>query len=656
MTKTQKKLNQLGYKKAVEEAVAAAANYYNSTGLLMSDAEYDGLLIQIKQTEDLHPKWVIAHNLHSTVAGGTSSGGEIKHVEPMLSLDNCFDISELETWLAAHSGSSFTVEPKYDGLSLAATYKDGTLTHIATRGDGTSGENVTYALDRIIGLPKTLGEPLSFEVRGEVIFNETNFEIANSNRMAAGKAAFANPRNAAAGTLRAEKLEYVVTLSFYAHGQVGLDEHVSHSACMSKLAGLGIACGDKGLELRVCASAKKVVELVEKFKNDRETLSVDVDGVVIKIDDYITQKKLGNSSRAPRWGLAFKYPAIEATSILREVEWTVGRTGRITPRATIDPVLVGGTTVTYATLHNAQDIEKKDLMIGDTVLVKRAGEVIPRIEAPLIEKRDGTQKKIKSPTVCPRCGGKINTTDIIWRCVQGRKCGLSESIQYAASRDCLDIEGMGKAVVQQLVDTGAVTSVADIFTLTKEVLSSLDRMGETSADNLIAQIEKARTAPLNKVFCALGVRNTGRSMSRRIAAKFKTMDAIVKATVEELAEIDGIGEDKAATICKDLKELTEVITELAKAGVTMQETTTSVPTPLVGKIFVVTGTMTGQLANKSRQEVLDLIEFAGGKTSSSVSKNTNYLVAGDSAGSKLDKAIALKITVLSPDELAEMLK
>jgi DNA ligase (NAD+) len=648
------------YQAMVETAERAARAYYEDGGLLMADAEYDSLLQAIADYEKANPEDRVPHSLFVKVAGGVSSGGDVTHKQPMLSLDNSFASADLEEWLRGKKGP-FTTEPKYDGLSLAATYVDGRLQRIATRGDGTSGENVTYAAGRISGLPAEISEKSEIEIRGEVIFTAESYARANSARVASGKKAFVNPRNAAAGTLRAETLEYPAELTFFAHGQVGIAAN-SHSEAMSRLRELGVNTGEGDLGLKVHSDGAGVVAEIETFGRRREQLPLDVDGMVVKVDSLVEQQKLGNSSRAPRWGIAFKYPALEATSKLLSVEWTVGRTGRITPRASIDPVFVAGTTVTYATLHNAEDIRRKDLRIGDTVLVKRAGEVIPRIEAPITEKRDGTELQVEAPVACPRCGGEIDTTELVWRCRRGRACGAAEAVRYAASRDCLDIEGMGEKLVAQLVASGKVNDVADLFRLEWEELAGYERMGETSARKLIEQIEKAKTQPLSRVFCALGVRMTGRSMSRRLAKHFNTMGSLQAATSEELCMVEGVGPERAAVIVDELKELADVIARLVERGVNMTEGSAT-PTgdeeaagALVGKTLVVTGTMTGALAEYSRNEVHALIEKAGGKTSSSVSKKTDYLVAGDAAGSKLEKARALGVTVLTPENLAKLLQ
>ena len=643
------------YTDLIERALAAAEKYYNSDILLASDDEYDTMLKAIVAAEKKHPTWTIGHSLMDKVAGGTAKKSDVVHMTSMLSLDNCYNEADLDKWLTAKNCTEFTVEPKYDGLSLSAKYSKGKLVRLATRGDGSKGEDVTFAMGRIEGLVKTVENLNEFEIRGEIVFKQNNYEQANAARVALGKTPFANMRNAAAGTLRSENLEYPATLSFYAHGQAGVDGTKSHHETMLLVKAMGINVNTDVYGLKLHTDIKSVKKAVKKFEQNRLTLDVEVDGIVIKVNGYKEQETLGTSSKAPKWGIAYKYPALEVTSTLMEVEWTVGRTGRITPRARITPVSINGANITYATLHNADDIKRKDIQLLDKILVKRAGEVIPRIEASLPALRDGTQTPIPVPSSCPRCGGTIDKKDVIWRCTKGRECGLQESIEYAVSRDCLDIEGMGSVIVAELVANKHVSNVADLFALTAEQLSGCERMGDLRVGNIMAQIEKAKDQELDKVFCSLGVRGTGRSISRRLAKHFKSMQAIVDANLEDLAKVDGIGEEKAATIYDDLHDLSDTIDKLRVNGVTMKYTQTGQANLLSGKSFCVTGSMTGQLQDKSRQEVLALIEAAGGKTSGSVSAKTTYLVSGDKAGSKYDKAVQLGVSIIAPDELAGML-
>lgn len=638
------------YRADVEAAARAASEYYDTSETLLSDSEYDALLASIAATELAHPEWKLGHELLTGVAGGRSAGGDAVHAAPMLSLDNVFDSDKLVEWCAERAGAGFVVEVKLDGLSLAVTYEDGRLVRIATRGDGTRGEDVTYALDRIPNLPRALTQPVSMEVRGEVLFTNDAYLRANEARMAAGKTAFVNARNAAAGVMRTEHLEHEAELSFFAHGLVGT-KPASWSETLALLLsyGLPVCTGDAAPLLT--AGPQDVVARIEAIAAARSSLDFVIDGAVVKIDRVADQERYGASSRAPRWAIAFKYPAEEVTSQLLAVEWTVGRTGRITPRAEIEPCFVGGTTITYATLHNAEDIARKDLRIGDRVVVKRAGEVIPRIEGPLVAARTGAEAPVAVPAACPRCAGAIDRTTAVWRCIQGRRCGLAEAISYATSRDVLDIEGMGPKVVNRLVESGAVSDLADIFTLTSTQLESLDRMGSTAAAKILEQIAQARTRPLSRVLTALGIRTLGRSLGRRIAAHFGTIDAVLAADVDALSAVEGIGPERAGVIYEELHDMLDVVEALRVAGVNTVEPLASAGGPLQGEIIVITGIMTGALATYSRGQVQELVRDAGGAVASSVSSKTTLLVAGDAAGSKLTKAAELGVKVITPDDL-----
>lgn len=647
---------------AVRRAEAAAEAYYVQGDLTMDDASYDGLVRLIAATADARPEWVDAGlaaaitALTGSVAAGVSTVGGAKHAVAMLSLDNVFDEAEVTRWCESRGPGPFSVEVKFDGLSLAARYEAGVLTRLATRGDGAAGEDVTYALDRIPSLPRTLAEPVDLEVRGEVIFTADAYEAANKARIAAGKPSFVNPRNAAAGTLRAEQLPYLPVLSFFTHGVVGLDG-VSHSEVLRELSRLGLPLIDGEAALVLCQTAADVVARIASIANQRDSFDFDIDGAVVKVDSIAQQRSLGSTGRAPRWGIAYKYPALEATSRLEAVEWTVGRTGRITPRARIAPCFVQGVTVTYATLHNADDIARKDLRIGDTVLVKRAGEVIPRIESPLVGLRTGNEVAISVPSACPRCGGSIDTADAVWRCVKGRSCGLVESIAYAVSRDCLDIDGFGSKLVSLTVEAGLLTDVASIFDLTASDLIGLDRMGSTSAEKLLTSIAAAKSQPFSRVLSSLGVRMTGRSMSRRLASHFEDMASLRAASVNDLLAVEGVGEERASVIASELAELTETIDRLVAHGLNMSEPRQTADTqPLAGMTVVVTGTMTGSLARYGRNEMNEIVTRAGGKASGSVSAKTSLLVAGDSAGTKRSKASELGVRVVDCDTFFEMVR
>ncbi|MET9592760.1 NAD-dependent DNA ligase LigA [Streptomyces sp. NPDC006516] len=677
------------YAAAVEEAKRAAAAYYTAGESTLDDDAYDRLVRGIAAYEEQHPQEVLDASPTGKVAGGAATG-DVPHTVPMLSLDNVFSAEQFVTWTASverrigRPVAAWSVEPKLDGLAVAARYRQGRLEQLITRGDGTAGEDVSHAIGTVLGLPDRLGAPETLEVRGEILMTDEQFEQANTVRTEHGAAPFANPRNGAAGTLRAKDRPYRVEMTFFAYGALALPDsgeltgtlaELPHSEVLELVAGLGVhTAADSAVAPRVVTTAEEVQAGVEEIAARRASLPFGIDGIVIKADLAADQRDAGSGTRAPRWAIAYKLPAVEKVTRLLGVEWNVGRTGIIAPRAVLEPVEIDGSTVSYATLHNPADITRRDLRLGDHVMVYKAGDIIPRIEAPVAHLRTGDEKPIEFPETCPRCGSEIDTSEQRWRCTQGRACRVVASVSYAAGRDQLDIEGLGATRVVQLVDAGLVQDFADLFTLERDQLLSLERMGETSTDNLLAAIETARTRPLSRVFCALGVRGTGRSMSRRIARYFASMDRVVAADAESLQRVDGIGTEKAAAVVKELEELAPLIGKLVAAGVNMTEPGATPPPepgsepealpeggeaeglPLGGMTVVVTGAMTGALEKLSRNQMNELIERAGGKSSSSVSKRTSLLVAGEKAGSKRTKAEELEIRIAAPEEFAELVK
>ncbi|WP_328886010.1 NAD-dependent DNA ligase LigA [Streptomyces sp. NBC_00316] len=681
------------YAAAVEEASAAAAAYYATGESTLDDDAYDRLVRGIAAYEETHPQDVLAASPTGKVAGGAAVG-DVPHTVPMLSLDNVFSAEQFATWTASlerrigRPVAAWSVEPKLDGLAVAARYRSGRLERLITRGDGTAGEDVSHAIGTVAGLPEQLGEPVTIEIRGEILMTNEQFEQANTVRTEHGGAPFANPRNGAAGTLRAKDRPYTVEMTFFAYGALPLPDsgaltatlaELPHSEVLEYVAGIGVhTAADTDVAPRTVTTVEEVQARVEDVAALRASLPFGIDGIVIKADLAADQREAGSGTRAPRWAIAYKLPAVEKVTRLLGVEWNVGRTGIIAPRAVLEPVEIDGSTVSYATLHNPADITRRDLRLGDRVMVYKAGDIIPRIEAPVAHLRTGDEKPIVFPEACPQCGSEIDTSEQRWRCVRGRNCRLVASISYAAGRDQLDIEGLGATRVVQLVDAGLVADFADLFTLEREQLLGLERMGETSTDNLLAAIETARAQPLSRVFCALGVRGTGRSMSRRIARYFATMDRIRAADADALQQVDGIGKEKAAAVVAELEELAPLIEKLVAARVNMAEPGATPPPepgeegtdadaaaaadsgvtagqPLEGMTVVVTGAMTGALEKLSRNQMNELIERAGGKSSSSVSKRTALLVAGEKAGSKRAKAEDLGVRIAAPDEFAELI-
>lgn len=646
------------YQEAVATAQAAAAAYYNGDASVLDDASYDALVRGIEAAENANPTWLIEHRLLNEVAAGVSVRGDVTHAAPMLSLDNVFSSEELRDWADSRGVESantrYNVEVKYDGLSLAATYRNGKLVRIATRGDGSTGEDVSFAIERIVNLPRELREAVDVEIRGEVLFRTEDFDTANTARVASGKDAYVNARNAAAGALRAETLEYPVRLSFYAHGQTGLQTQSQRDA-LAKIEALGVSVGDSAALPVSCTGADAMVEAVERISKIRPTLPFMIDGAVVKIDSASTQNRLGMSSRAPKWAIAVKFPPEEMHGVVESIQLQVGRLGTITPVAKLrEAVFVGGTNVSSITLHNFEDLARRNVRVGDTVVVRRAGDVIPEIAGVVLELRAEHSTPFDAPSSCPRCGSTLDTSGARWRCTRGRKCGLAETLAYAASRDVLDIEGCGEKVVAQLVEHNLVNDVADLFTLRKEQLLTLERMGETSAAKLLEQIENAKQKPLSRTFAALGVRMTGRSMSRRLAKHFGNIDALLDAGIEKLSDVDGVGPERAMAIIEDLNELREVITKMRAAGVNMVEKSTAAASelPLSGKSVVITG----NLGSLSRVQAQEAVESLGGKASSSVSAKTDLLVIGEAPGAaKVTKAESLGIATMSGAEFLALL-
>ncbi len=659
-------------KKSYEEAVAllkeAARAYYEGESITMDDASYDTLMRAVAAIEEEHPEWATA-GVSTSVAAGALDGGDVTHSSAMLSLDNAMDEDELETWyirlskLLAATRFDMVVEPKLDGLAITAKYAGGKLVSVATRGDGKSGEDVTARAGSINGLPVSLAADVTVEVRGEVVMTTADFEFANATRIGLGKSPFVNKRNGAAGALRgqSEKAAYPLTFACYgAYGHESVDgDHVDAMNFVRSL-GINTAREMMGLPEGTVDRFVDALEVIEAFKGVRETLDFDIDGAVVKANTKANRELAGNSSRAPRWAIAFKYPAQERLSTLLEVNWQVGRTGVITPRARISPTEVGGVTVEFATMHNVDHIERNGWKIGDVVGIRRAGDVVPELMPPVVGQRPSTATAIEVPTVCPRCGEAIIKTQARWRCHRGRMCGAVESISYAVSRDALDIEGLGVKLVKQLVEQGLVAGVDDLFTLKADTLVMFDRMGVTSANKIVAQIDAARSKPLARFITALGIQGTGRSLSRRLAVAFPSLTDLLNATVDQLKEVDKIGIEKSMLIVKEIDDLSDTIQRLISFGLPAATTsesteTTATAQALAGMSVVVTGSMTGALASKSRNEMNELIESAGGKASSSVSKNTSLVVAGEAAGSKLAKANELGVKVITPDEFAAML-
>ncbi|MEU4091705.1 NAD-dependent DNA ligase LigA [Streptomyces sp. NPDC026673] len=654
------------YHSAVDTALAACAAYYGDGTSALDDASYDLLADRIRGYELAHPEDVRPDSPTGKVGGGAAPTGDVAHSVPMLSLDNVFSAEELAKWdasLARRLGGpvegGYVAEPKLDGAAIAARYVDGRLAQLVTRGDGVLGEDISHAIGSIAGLPLRLATPATFEVRGEVLLTRDQFERANAIRQAHGAKVFSNPRNGTAGTLRAKDRPYVIETTFFAYGVIGLPG-ATHEEMMAAVAAAGVqttAATPAGL--RVYATVEEVRRRVEEIAALRAELPFGIDGVVIKANAVAEQEEAGFATRHPHWATAYKLPASVRRTQLLAVEWNVGRTGVVAPRAVLEPVEVDGSVVRYATLHNPRFIRDSGLMIGDTVGVFKAGDIIPRVEAPVVELRTGAETPIALPEACPKCGGEIDTSGERWECAGGTGggCGLLAALRYAVGRDQLDIDGLGVTYLEALVDSGAVADVGDLFSLTREQLVDATR-SEKRADTVLAQITAARAKPLNRVFCALGIVRTGRTLSREIARHFGTMDAIRAADADALTAVPKLPGANAPRIGAHIAALGPVIDKLVAAGVNMSEP--SLPAaveggPLSGEIVVITGGMHGPLAGRNRTEMNELVTRAGGSSSGSVSKKTTILVAGEGAGSKLAKARELGTRVLTENEFADLI-
>ncbi|MGW6691087.1 NAD-dependent DNA ligase LigA [Streptomyces sp. NPDC054961] len=662
------------YTAALQQLREASQAYYGGEDGLLDDAAYDGLRLSVLAWEAEHPDEVAQDSPTGLVGDGAAPIGDVAHTTRLLSLDNVFDPDGLLAWgaslqrrLGHEPAGGFTVEPKMDGAAVAARYRAGRLEQIITRGDGTHGEDVSHVIGTIDGLPAQLPVPATFEVRGEVLFTQQQFETANEVRGAHGAQVFANPRNGTAGTLRAKDRPYRLEMTFWAYGVVELDgvacapPGATHAQALAAVARAGVrTTADTPAGLHVVATLAEAQQKVDGIAALRAGLPFGIDGVVIKANDAAEQAAAGFGSRFPYWAIAFKLPAVERQTVLKDVVWDVGRTGVLAPTAILEPVDIDGSTVTRATLHNPADIRRRDLHLGDTVTVYKAGDIIPRVQAAVIGRRPEGAPEVPLPTACPQCGGEIDKSQERWRCAKGTACALPALIEYAAGRDMLDIDGLGRTYVKALIESGDVADVADLFTLTEEQLTTASGSAKRGA-KLAEQIAAAKSRPLSRVLCALGVLGTGRSMSRRIAAHFGTMDAIRQADAAAMQEVEGIGGEKAPVIVEQLASLARVIDKLIAAGVTMEEPRQPEAEgggPLAGKTVVVTGKMSGPLASAGRSEMNALIEKAGGRPGSSVNSKTAYLVCAPSASgkpsSKAVKATELGVTVLTPEAFAEL--
>ena len=646
--------------------------YYVLDAPEITDAEYDRMMVRLRELEARYPDNIPADSPTQRVGGRASSQfTEVRHLEPLLSLGNVFSAEELRAFdervqggLPAGSKVEYVMEPKIDGLACSLIYENGKLVRAATRGDGVVGENVTANVRTIRSIPLTLkvpeGEavPELLDVRGEVYMPRQAFMRLNEQRAERGESEFANPRNAAAGSLR--QLDPQVTasrsLSFFAYYLVGEGAQPKHSESLALLAHYGFKVSEN---YKVVENIDEAIKYIGDFNELRQGLSYDTDGAVIKVNDVYQQRILGATGKDPRWATAYKYPPEQAETTLEDIDWRVGRTGVLTPTAVLTPVKLSGSVISRATLHNEDFIRSKDIRIGDRVVINKAGEIIPEVLRVVAEKRTGEEKEGEIPGVCPECGWSVERQgeEAAIRCTNPHCPALGrEGLIHFVSRDAMNIEGCGPSVINALLDAGLVRDAADLYSLRREDLLKLERMGEKSADNLLAALAESKKNELDKLLFALGIRHVGAKVARILATEFGSMEKLQQAQPEELAQIRDIGDKiaESAVTWLNVPANIDLVERLAVAGLTMTFTppASQEDNPFFGKTLVFTGTM----PTLGRAEAKTMAQDVGAKVSGSVSKKTDYVIAGAEAGSKLEKAHQLGVTVIDEAEFLRLLK
>jgi len=653
----------------------------------MSDRDFDLLLQELVELDAKHPELHDPNSQSQRIGGAPVDGFKtIRHTVPMTSIDNTYSIDDLRAWhqrvlrgldiddadglFNKKSGVAFVCDPKIDGIAVSLRYENGELAHAVTRGDGEKGDEITAQVRAIRAIPLRLKKegrqalPAVLEVRGEIFMPNTEFERTNREREAAGELVFANARNSTAGTLK--NLDPKVTakrkLSFVAHGRGEMkggaaDDLESFWEFLAYVRKLGVPTNTLS---KRCEGIDAVVESIESFAGKRATLPYGVDGMVIRVDRFDQQRELGATSKAPRWCIAFKYPAEQGVTVLKQVDWQVGKGGTLTPRATMEPVFLAGTTVKHATLHNIEEIRRKDIRIGDTVVIEKAGEIIPQVVSVVMDKRPKTAKPMEPPSKCPACSGAVEQEGPKLFCVNPEcPAQFRERLKWFVGRDQMDIDGLGEKLVDQLVDAGMVKHFADVFTLKRDELLKLERMGEKSADNLVEALNVAKSRGLNRVLAGLGIRHIGTSAAKTLARAFPDADALMSASLGQLGELEDFGEVTAPVLHEYLnsRQGRDTFHRLAKAGVDLNSSLFSakpqaVDSPFAGKTIVLTGT----LERFTRPELIEKLEALGAKVSGSVSKKADLLIAGAEAGSKLDKANELGVEVWDEKRLLREIK
>lgn len=640
-------------------------DYYVEDNPQISDTEYDTLYIQLEKLEEHHPEYILENSPTQRVGDRVLDEFEkITHKVPMLSLSNTFSTEDLRDFdtriskLVPEHSVEYICELKIDGLAISIKYEDGRLISAATRGDGTVGEDVTENIKTIFSIPKVLKDKRTFEVRGEVYLPRKSFELLNAERESNNEVLFANPRNAAAGSLR--QLDSKITakrrLSAFIYSIVGDDSIVSQENALNTAKEYDLPVNPN---FKLCKNIDEVIEYINYWTDHKKDLSYDIDGIVIKVNSYDTQEEVGYTQKSPRWATAYKFPEEELATKLLDVELSVGRTGIITPVAILDPIVISGSTVSKASLHNKDIIEELDIHIGDMVVVKKAGEIIPKVVRVVRELRTEASTKYTMPNTCPSCGQQTYTkeNDPFTRC-KNPDCPDQNirRIIHFASRDALNIEGLGDKVVTTLYEKGIIAHTIDLFSLERDKLIALDRMGEKSVDNLLNAIENSKQSSLDKVIFALGILNVGKKAGKILAEKYLNLSNLMNATLDELVNLDDVGQITAESILDYLSDENNIkfINDLIEVGMNPQYEVQEVNTDNIfaGKTVV----LTGKLVELTRNEAKEYLEKYGAKVTGSVTSKTDLVIAGDKAGSKLAKAEQLGIRVINEEEFVNMVR
>ena len=646
-----------------KELEDANKQYYLLDQPRITDAEYDAFMRELLDLEANHPNWVTPDSPTQRVGGEVAKEyTKVRHLEPLLSLDNAFSAGDLREFdrrvRQVVASVEYVVELKIDGLTVALTYEEGLMVRGATRGDGAVGEDITANVKTVGSIPLRLNDTVAkLSVRGEGYMPKASFARLNREREEDGMPTFANPRNAAAGSLR--QLNSRITserkLEYFAYQVLAAKELGLHNQTevLTYLKQQGFVVNP---EYKVFSDIEEIVAYCEGMASERHRFSYDIDGLVIKVNEFALQEELGFTAKSPRWAISYKFPAEQVETVVEDIIIRVGRTGVLTPTAVLQPVLVAGSTVSRATLHNLDNIREKDIHIGDHVLLHKAGDVIPEVVRVLPEKRTGEETVFEMPNLCPECQGPVNQEEgeVAYRC-QSITCPARqrEGIIHFVSRDAMAIDGLGPAVIQQLLDAGLIKDAADLYSLTFEELTPIDRMGKKSAENLLGAIQESKERGLAPLIFSLGIHHVGEKAGKVLAQTFGSMDQLLKATLEELQAISDVGPTMATSLMQffDLESTRRFLAKLREAGVNMTVAESSKPQIFAGKSIVVTGS----LERWERREIETLIEECGGKAASSVSKKTAFVVAGEKAGSKLVKAQSLGIPILTEEEFEQLL-